>query len=1051
MKARALASLLTLLIALTLPAGRAGGDANDLDLLSRTVTPNVLILVDDSGSMSDAPAGAGWGDPSKMTIAKNVVNALIDQFNPPGEPERVRFGLATFDSSGDGSGAVIEVPVGSGNTAAMHTAVNAMSAGGYTPLSEALVDVGRYFATGFAMGDYPSVSAFSSPLDADCRQSFVIVVTDGAAKHDEHTAADQAPFFTTIGNYDCDFSECSQDNLPDLLLNTSYTDVCECIDEPAKEIGSSGDGETGYLDDVAAYLYDTDLHGTFAGKQNVITYTVGFDIDHPLLSDAAIAGNGEYFVADDATELFESIQNALIDIIARTTSFTSVSVPANRSTFGDGLYTASLRPGRDFWEGHLQAYRLGPAGEVLDAGGNLAVDAATGEFFEPRNPFWDAADEIRTQASRSLYSTVGGDRVDFDTSSMETAAGGSFEDLAALLGFDPNDPTPAELSSYPNFPASGVDDLGDLVGALFDYLYGLDAFDQDDDGSNSDVRDEVLGDIFHSTPLLIGPPPAVLDDEDGFGSSSTADLPFMEEYENRDRVIYAGANDGMLHAFEAGVHRTGDDPNTTWVTETEYYDMGSGEERFGWIPGFLLDRIKFIPRNRPRTYFYVDGSPAAADVWVGDPNDPNDTTKEPNEWVTVLIVGAREGGRGYLALDVTNPAATTVSDPHGPYPRLLGELTDATATRLGSTWSKPVITRVKVRGAASSGDHCGPDDGDGDCRERWVAIIGGGYAPEGNPNHALFDRSSLPGKAIYMVAMDSGDILASVEYDNTGTNGPAEMEYAIPSDPAVLDLDFDGFADVVYVGDLGGQLWKWDISGVGENTVGDAQLDNYSVGRVFAAPVTTMGGGGKRYKSLFYPPSATFLRGQLVLAFGTGERADLKYPGDATKNENNRFYVLEDPHPTGALAFATTYDESDLTNITGADTDSDGTDSGFYFVVPDSEKFVTNHTIFGGFVITSAYVPDLTGADPCNNAGESFLYVFDIRSGLGHYFVASVTTGNEARRLSIGSGVSNDPQITMSASGTDLYVQTSTGRLAEETPPTPGTPGAQMIYWKQNF
>ncbi len=60
----------------------------------------------------------------------------------------------------------------------------------------------------------------------------------------------------------------------------------------------------------------------------------------------------------------------------------------------------------------------------------------------------------------------------------------------------------------------------------------------------------------------------------------------------------------------------------------------------------------------------------------------------------------------------------------------------------------------------------------------------------------------------------------------SGPNGPAEMVYSIPSTPGVVDVDFDGFADVVYVGDAGGQLWKWDVSSVGQNTAGDSRIDN---------------------------------------------------------------------------------------------------------------------------------------------------------------------------------------------------------------------------------
>jgi type IV pilus assembly protein PilY1 len=1046
MKAKALASLLTLLIAIALPAGRAGGEAGDLDLLATSVPPNVMILLDSSGSMGNLPTSGGTD--SKMVIAKDVVLRLLDDINPAGQPERVRFGLARFNGN---DGGTILVPIGSGNKAAMQTGVNGISPGGRTPVSEALVDVGRYFASGYTMGDYPAASAFSNPLDVDCRASFVIVVTDGIPVHDQHERPSQAPFHTTIGNYDCDLGECSSSD-PN-VLPVGVLDACACVDNPSKGLSDATGSD--YLDDVAAYLFDTDLHPGHPGKQNLVTYTVGFDLAHPLLSDAAAAGNGDYFTSNDATALFADMQEAILDIILRSASFTSATVPSSRSRMGDGFYFASFEPGGSdgFWEGHLEAFRLDLDGNVIDTNGNLAIDASTGRFIDPRYPFWDAGEVIKTMGSRTLYTTISGARTDFDVPSIMTALGSADpNDVATFIGLDPSDPnTASEITTYPNYPASGVTTALELTAAIGEYMYGKDAFDQDGDASTTDARGEVLGDIFHSSPILIGPPSNFLILEDGFGTTSNSDPPFHQQYATRDRVLYAGANDGMLHAFEAGQHNTGDDPNTASITETEYYDLGTGEERFGWVPGMLMDTIRFIPKNDPRTHFYVDGTPAAADAWFRDPNDANDVTKEPAEWTTVLVVGMRRGDRGYLALDVTNPDGTASGDPHGPYPRLLWELTDATATQLGESWSEPIITRVKTTGPSGVGDHCGDDDGDGDCRERWVAIVGGGYTEEGNPNSLSFNASSLAGKAIYMIALDTGAVLASVEYDPADVTGPDEMQYAIPSTPSVLDINFDGFADVVYIGDLGGQVWKWDVSAVASDTVGDSRFDNFPADIFFTAPIEDMGGGAYHYQSFFFAPSATFVGGTLVLAFGAGERADLRYPGDSTLDENNRFYVIKDPHPIGASAFSTTYGESDLTDITGADQDTDSTDSGFFMVATDAEKFITNPSIFAGFVITSSYIPDLSGTSICFRTGESFLYVFDIRTGLGAYFDSGVTTGDDARRLSIGSGVSSDPQISMSRSGNQLYIQTSSGRVVQTPPPLPNTPPVDMIYWKQNF
>ena len=91
---------------------------------------------------------------------------------------------------------------------------------------------------------------------------------------------------------------------------------------------------------------------------------------------------------------------------------------------------------------------------------------------------------------------------------------------------------------------------------------------------------------------------------------------------------------GALHAVEAGSYRPGDDPRTP-ATESGYYDAGTGNEAFGWVPGVLLDQVKHVPRNSPRLRDFVDGSPAAADAWL--PASRLDTTKDGDEWATVLV------------------------------------------------------------------------------------------------------------------------------------------------------------------------------------------------------------------------------------------------------------------------------------------------------------------------------------------------------------------------------------------------------------------------------
>jgi hypothetical protein len=1182
------------LLALAAPRAASASSA-DLALFSASggVPPNILLLLDSSGSMGKEPAGCAGlpGCDRKRDLANQAIADLVRAVNPSdgsgGYANNARFGFSIFT----GQGARVLVPIGEDTTDDILTWVlqpnledaadNINSIGGNSH-GLANMDTARYLAHPKTFGPFPPfgfASPFYSgppytgdatagqfpnedprlpgPFDLACRPTSVILIDDGLWG----------------GNDGARFGDC-----PDMNGDGS-SDTC-----PLEFIGdSSGDGEF-WTEDVTQKMYETDFRPDMDGLQNVITHVISFDAPQAadLMRIAAQLGGGLFHFADDGAELSAALLNSVVNVFEGIASFASVAVPASRTESGSFLYNAYFEPKANeaVWAGHLEAYRLGGDGTILDKDGNPATDA-DGNLNDPPNPYWDAAYRLKTQATRYLFTSKAGGRVPFDTANLTADDLGletdddvpepppdpcaptpaslpagywlGFPSLTAPYAVKPgtkvkirycvpaarkgikkdfigfyftgeegtdaislfergdkdatgctfgadgkptagykekdlsvgkaegriearlylaNNFTPAGLAAwsesicvdsdaggtpppppppnpdfapYPNSKTSGIDTYEELRQAVIAFAQGKDAFDQDADGSKTDTREVVLGDIFHSTPLIVpGVPRSSLESEDGFTA-------FRDAYKTRNRVIYVGANDGMLHAFHGGVWQTGDDPSTPEV-ESGYYTPGTGDEVFGYVPGLLLPEIKMLSRNNPRSTYYVDGSPVAADVWLGNGN-PSDVSKSADEWATVLLTGFREGGPGYLALDVTEPGA--VAGAHGPYPKLLWEFTHA---KLAAAWSSPVIVRLKTRGSSGSGDHCGLDDGEGDCRERWVAIFGGGYQQAADPNHLLFaDDAGDPtwspaGRAIFMVALDTGELLDSVEYDASGATGPSEMLYALPSAPAVLDSDGDGFADVAYVGDIGGQMWKWDLSAVGANTSGDARIDNWPAGVFFRSAPTTLSGGETRYRSMFFPPSAAFVRGKLTLAFGTGEREDLHDEGDPLADDNNRFYVVEDAFPTGTGAFPGALTEASLTDVTSTDQDGNLADKGFFFKVADGEKFVTDATIFAGKVIVASYSPS-SGADLCETAGgQAFLYIVDVATAQG-FFAEDGEPPSEDRRTVIGGGLPSSPKVSVAPDPEDdrIYIKTSTGQvLVIDAPPRPETPGS-LIYWRQKF
>jgi len=375
------------------------------------------------------------------------------------------------------------------------------------------------------------------------------------------------------------------------------------------------------------------------------------------------------------------------------------------------------------WQGHLFAYD---------------VSAMT--------PVNSTYSELRTLSRSDLSSPTGREIV---------ASGVTIRwDAGSLL----NSRTPESRVIYTAIPDAGgtlnrMDFTAANVGALETYL---DDFQDDNVGLIGFVRgtdrDWKLGDINHSNPVVVGAPNGdALQMGLGYDAFKTA-------LADRRKVLYVGANDGMLHCF----------------------DVLTGEELWGFIPYNLLPKLKNMWAVDQTTlgerYFYrdvyVDGSPAVGDVLID------------GEWKTILVcgqgpgkgsvIGQGEGINYYFALDVTNPA--------NPIP--LWELTHAT---MGETWSVPAIAKVTKDGM-----------------ETWVAFVGSGY--DNSDDNVL-------GNVLYAIDLEGGSIFWTFTADEVDTSAVLpNIQNTMPGSPAVVDVDRNGFADRVYIGDLDGRMWRIDVS-----------------------------------------------------------------------------------------------------------------------------------------------------------------------------------------------------------------------------------------------
>ncbi|MFK7958394.1 MAG: pilus assembly protein [Lysobacterales bacterium] len=368
------------------------------------------------------------------------------------------------------------------------------------------------------------------------------------------------------------------------------------------------------------------------------------------LYHAAVNGRGLMLNAATPTEIAERFQTALADIVARSRPTTALTATSTRLTTASRLYQAAFDSFD--WSGDLVALNL--------SGGNI----------------WSAEEELKNRtAERVVYTTNDSGGVLFDdftdlSTATQTAVTAS---LDSVLGVDLGSGSPAFNANQ-----------------FIDFIKGDDTLE----GAPLRERDNVLGDIVNSEPIVSGPGNEGwnrLPAGEGGGSAyvSYVDGPKF----TRPLTVFVGANDGMLHAFNAE----------------------DGAELFGFVPRTVIPKLPELGNPDYLHEFYVDDTPTVADAYNGS-------------WRTVLVGGLGAGGRGLYALDVTNPNAFNASN-------ILWEFNSDDDPDLGLTFGRPIITRTA--------------DG------TWVAIINNGHNSQNNDGF-LFVFDLFNGNLLAKIATEQG-------------------------------------------------------------------------------------------------------------------------------------------------------------------------------------------------------------------------------------------------------------------------------------------------------
>jgi type IV pilus assembly protein PilY1 len=875
----------------------------------------------------------------KIDIARDIMKEFIDQ------AEGVRVGIMIFytDAGGHilvGPGPtnyrcdIVDLIEREGKTQEqlnadtairnnMKGALDSLNPTTYTPLAETLYEAGLYYRAHQSYFDYTTVSGqrvyrqYPNPVQYSCQSNNVVIITDGDSTKDQDSvlsngATINGVVYPKIGDQDGDKWEPGYANAKTYYDCSSCNPPCAYPDCPNNNSCCHNYDGSDYLDDVAKYLYDAK-----DSSVSINTYTIGFSVksQNDLLGRAATWGNGKYFYSETGQDLAKNFQSVIGNILAVSTSYVAPIVPVSqyeKTTAGDKIYLALFKPVQnDVWVGNIKKYGVAqppgvtsdcpydasiPVGTVLDMNCRVALDT-NGKFYGAAKSYWPSITAL--DGGEADKGGVG-EKLKYRDFSSDPRKIYTFMGSNVSLTHSSNkfDATNTSITAG-TLGVTTEDERKSVINFIYGYDYSP---------TIGDKRDWILGAIIHSRPIVVR------------YSSQT--------------VIFAGSNDGMLHAF----------------------DDSDGKELWTFIPPPLLPYLSALHLGGAQ--WFVDGSPK---VYLG-------TDKK------ILVFGLRRGGKCYIALDITNPTSPEflwMITPDKIYKKTDPPVSSTDYGQLAQSWSNPQIGKI--------------DNGTAD--GQWVAFIGGGYDSENQDQENPY--TSVPdnwGRAVYIVDISDGSLIKRFSSADAGYS--TTMTYSIPSDIAKVDTDGDGKIDKFYVGDMGGRMWRFDITG--------SDKTRWTGKIVFRSnPATAV----TNLRKIFYPPDVTLENDAgdyEMLFFGTGDR---EHPNDNTII--NRLYGVKLKNPS------TTYTEDDLYRAT-EDKLQEGTDaekrqalidlnakSGWYIelapyieslLTATGEKSLSTPVVYYKTVYFTTFTPSplapAEGTDPCYvGEGTAKLYALGYFTG----------------------------------------------------------------------
>ncbi|MCB6183556.1 hypothetical protein LIN78_08350 [Leeia sp. TBRC 13508] len=762
-----------------------------------TVPPNIMLLIDDSGSMQDCPSGSGCYNSSgvnksknspyenKMRIAVTVSNDLIAA-NPS-----MKWGLFTFQNTSGLMRAPVKVRDTNASLTEIQNIITPLVPSYGTPLATTFNEITRYFrgqSSLYSRDTDPltggTQTTYTSPIQYRCQKNFVIILTDGAPNDRNSFPTENSTNTTRLPYRDNNaYPAGSNYNTTALAYLAKFAHDVDLI-----QGGTDSDGVS----------YDA----TDFPKQTISTYMVGFAAPgsaNAVFTQTTAWGGGQYFAATNKAALISSL-NTIVQSISNQVA-NSRQVIASTTTVDAS--TKMIKGIYDTSDWH---------GDVLIAPYNGG------------NPDWGNA----ISAMTVMRNTAAANSTWYDSRVVLTGlVTGTTTVTTTPLAF-----TKAALPTYAaywNLLGSTTTDKQNVV----DFIRGKQGISGYRTRLNNASQDQLLGDFLDTNPVNVGVPS---------GSSNLADYTTFKTANASRGMVFAGANDGMLHGF-----------NTS-----------NGAEVVGYVPSSVYGNL---PDLTSTSYsgsahkYYVDGPLIATDIKVQRAGETSAS------WKTVLVGALAQGGKGVYALDVTNTSNFTQATPSKA---VMWEYTNKHDASIGYNFSKALITVARTSSSTAEP----------------VAIIPSGYDNNttDSPNDTISDSTST--NKLYVIRLRDGALIRSISVPVTGAGLSA---------PAGVDIGQDGIVDYIYSGDLNGNLWRFKLT--------DNNPANWNVS---STPIFTAKNASNQNQPIFYRPVISTAKDGAgnklgtVIVFGTGR---LLTTADRTNTNVQSLYGVLDRYDSSSDSF----------------------------------------------------------------------------------------------------------------------------------------------------